>query len=224
MSDDREKLQEKAYEQLRSAILFSHHQPGERLQVKELCEELDMGRTPVREALLRLQQDGLIETVPQSGTYVSKIDLHAAECSRFVREQLEQEIYVECCAKAKDDDVSRLEGIIDHARTAKQEHDQLSFFENDNLFHEALFVIADREEVWGWVNSISTDLDRYRWLRILTEGLAWETIIDQHERIVDAIRNRQPSEARYLASRHLHMMFDERAQVIDSHASFFLGE
>ena len=59
-----ESLQLRAYETLREGILYATYAPGDRLQVKDLCLDLDMGRTPVRESLVRLRQEGLVETVP----------------------------------------------------------------------------------------------------------------------------------------------------------------
>ena len=68
-------LQDQSYHTIRRKIVYLDYKPGEKLGVKQLCDDLDMGRTPVREALVRLAQEGLVRTVPQSGTYVSPINL-----------------------------------------------------------------------------------------------------------------------------------------------------
>ena len=109
---DTQSLQEQAYLALRRAIIFAQYKPGERLVPKQICEELNLGRTPVRESLVRLQQQGLVRTVPQSGTYVSRIDSRAAECSRFAREHLEQQVAIECCARIDDAGIALLDETI----------------------------------------------------------------------------------------------------------------
>ena len=214
-------LQDQAYERLRQGIIFSVYKPGERLVAKDLCDQLHMGRTPVREAIVRLQQDGLVRTVPQSGTYVARIDLKAAECSRFMREHLEREVAVECSAKIRPEDAAYLERIIALEQAAAHERSKRDFFISDNLFHQAFFDISGRRRVWEWLNAASTDLERYRWLRVETEGLAWDTIMDQHYRLRDAILAHNPHEVDFLVALHLHMMFDDKASVITEFPSYF---
>ena len=87
-----------AYDKIREDIIFCRLAPGQKLSARILEETLGLGRTPVREALVRLGQEGMVFTVPQSGTYVSKIDLQSAENARYVRENLERSVAVECCA------------------------------------------------------------------------------------------------------------------------------
>lgn len=92
-------LQDQSYHTIRRKIVYLDYKPGEKLGVKQLCGDLDMGRTPVREALVRLAQEGLVRTVPQSGTYVSPINLTLAESACYIREHLEKQVIVECCAR-----------------------------------------------------------------------------------------------------------------------------
>ena len=84
-------LQDQSYHTIRRKIVYLDYKPGEKLGVKQLCDDLDMGRTPVREALVRLAQEGLVRTVPQSGTYVSPINLTLAESACYIREHLEKQ-------------------------------------------------------------------------------------------------------------------------------------
>ena len=77
-------LQDQSYHTIRRKIVYLDYKPGEKLGVKQLCDDLDMGRTPVREALVRLAQEGLVRTVPQSGTYVSPINLTFAESACYI--------------------------------------------------------------------------------------------------------------------------------------------
>ncbi len=215
------KQQEQAYQQIRSDIIFLRHKPGERLAVKNLCDQLGFGRTPVRESLLRLQQEGLVQTVPQSGTYVSTISLEAAENGRYMREILEGNIAVECCARATPTDIDALDHTIALQKEALLKRDCGEFLVNDNLMHQTLYVIAGRERVWDWLNSANADLERYRRLHIQTQDLQWDAIIDEHHTIRNAIASRNPAEANFLISKHLHVMLDAREQVVAEFGEYF---
>ena len=218
-----ESLQEQAYTALRKRIIFLDLKPGERLVLKDLCERLGVGRTPVRESIVRLQQEGLVRAVPQSGTYVARIDLGKAEDARFVRDQLEREAAVECCARASAADIDRIDRALDLQRRAADERNEGDFFISDNLMHQAIFIIAGRGTVWNWLGATNADLERYRWLRVMTTGLAWDNIMQEHQRIRDAIVRRDPIETRFYISQHMHMMFEEQSRVIDAYPDYFMG-
>lgn len=213
--------QDRAYQLIRGAIVSAKHKPGERLPMKRLCDEMGLGRTPVREALVRLSQERLVSSVPQSGTYVSLIDLDAAENARFVREALEMEVAAEASARIDRRGYVALDAIMREQEEAARRRDNAAFFENDNLFHRLIFVIAGRAEVWDWIEAMAVNLDRFRWLSITTEGLDWQVVLDQHYQLCDAIVNRRPTEARYLASMHLHKMLADERVVTERYPEYF---
>lgn len=219
-----ESLQLRAYETIREGILYATYAPGDRLQVKDLCQDLDMGRTPVRESLVRLRQEGLVETVPQSGTYVRCISLRSVECARYVRETLERQVAVECCARIDAAGEELLSQIMHRAQEACASHGTREFFDSDNEFHEALYRIAGRDRVWEWLGTLDMDLQRYRWLRVLTEKLDWNAIMHQHDRIFDAISGRDAEETDFLVSNHLHLLFEESSAVIDRFPTYFIED
>ena len=113
MTDAAQSLQEQAYHALLQRIIYSEYRPGMKLVLKEVSEDLEMGRTPIRESLVRLGQQDIVYTVPQSGTFVSKIDMNAAEQARFMREQLERTVAVECCVRAGKADLALLAADIE---------------------------------------------------------------------------------------------------------------
>lgn len=218
---DTQSLQEQAYRSLRRAIIFAQYKPGERLLPKKICEELTLGRTPVRESLVRLQQEGLVRTVPQSGTYVSRIDSLAAECSRFAREHLEQQVAVECCARIDKDGITRLDEILSQQDLAVAQRNERVFYESDNLMHRLFFQIAGRERIWDWLDLTNTHFERFRWLAVLTHGIDWNVVTEQHHQIRDAIVMRDTNEVSYLISRHLHKALGDRDTVVAAHPEYF---
>ncbi|MGV7864248.1 GntR family transcriptional regulator, partial [Mycobacterium kansasii] len=81
-----------AYNEIRYRIMHNKYTPGQKVSEKVISDELGIGRTPVREAIIRIERDGLIDVIPQSGTYISKIDMNTANNARFVRQIMEGEI------------------------------------------------------------------------------------------------------------------------------------
>ena len=141
-STDQDQQAELAYSALKRGIMEFRFAPGERLSPTALRERLGVGRTPVREAIVRLRQEGLVITRPKSGSYVALVDLDAAECARFLRSNTERAVVVECCSRAGEKDVASLRKLLGEQERAMEAHDQRSFFNADNRMHEELYCIA----------------------------------------------------------------------------------
>ncbi len=221
MSTQSESLQSQAYEMIRERIIFAEYTPGTKLGVKELCENLDLGRTPVRESFLRLQQEDLVETVPQSGTYVSKINMRYAEAARLARECLESEVIVECCAKADEAAVARIEAIIEEQQAALDSHNNRLFFEKDNEMHRAFYEIAERPVIWQWLNLTNTHFERFRWLSANTLGVDPETVIGQHREMRRAIQAGDTNRASYLVRDHLQKSRYDGEKIVKAYPEYF---
>jgi DNA-binding GntR family transcriptional regulator len=210
-----------AYEILRHRIIEFYYKPGERLPTKEIHEELGIGRTPVRESVVRLQQEGLVFTKPKSGSYVSLIDLKNAECAHFLRSNTERAVVIECCARRSKADQEALSSCIFDQTRAMHNHDQRAFFSSDNRMHELFYQIAGRKREWTWLSAGSYDLDRFRWLHVKAKGVSWDSILNEHRHLFQAITQRDPREASYLITSHLHVMLDEKDEVISSFPEYF---
>lgn len=217
-------LQEQAYEEIRKKIIFAELEPGRKISEKELESKIKIGRTPVREALIQLRKQKLIYAIPQSGTYVSKIDLASANNARFVREVLEKKIFVETCAVATHADRKRIEALLEEQGKAVMRKDKYAFFALDNLYHKTCFDIAGRSEVWSWLDGNATHLDRFRWLRLSVIDLNWEGIMDQHYAMFMALQQHNTDEVEFLAALHMHMMLEEKQSVIEAFPDYFTDE
>lgn len=215
-------LQEQAYLILRSKIIYNELAPGTRLSAVGLEKETGIGRTPIRESFLRLREQGLVETRPKSGTYVSKIDLDSAQNSYYMRGELERSILTRCCGVATPEQIGRLESILD-ASDALDRSEVRRFFDLDNLFHETCYEIAGRHMIWDWMQNFNTHLERFRWLRACSRDIDWEPISHQHRMLLQAIAEGDTDEASYLAANHLHLMPREQKQVISLYPGYFKG-
>ena len=223
-STDQDQQAELAYSALKRGIMEFRFAPGERLSPTALRERLGVGRTPVREAIVRLRQEGLVITRPKSGSYVALVHLDAAECARFLRSNTERAVVVECCSRAGEEGVTSLRKLLGEQERAMEAHDQRSFFNADNRMHEELYCIAGRQRAWAWLEETNLDLERYRWLHVQARGMGWGSILVEHQELVDAIARKDPEEASYVAVHHLHVMLDERNEVVAAFPGYFVQE
>lgn len=216
-------LQQQAFKAIRSQIIHSELAPGSKISEKELEERLNIGRTPIREALIQLRNQELIYTVPQSGTYISQIDVKSSANARYTREVLEKAVLQECSAKLTKDGQKVLETILDQQEATAIKKDKQDFFHWDNTFHQTCFEIAGKGEIWNWIENYSVHLDRFRWLRINIVDLSWERLINEHTMIYQAIIDHDLDEISFLTSLHLHMIIEEQESIIQKFPEYFTG-
>lgn len=214
--------QDQAYEIILDHIVHLDYPPGAKLLIKTLCDELGLGRTPVRESLVRLSQQGLVYTVPQSGTFISRINMASAENARFIREHLERKVALECCSRIDATGLGMLASCISDQVGAASARDRRRFFDGDNRFHKTIFELAGRTEVWQWLQQTNAHLERYRWLRVLVEDLPWQSIVQHHSKLYNAFEARATDEVDFLVAAHLHMMLEEQRAVIHRFPDYFV--
>ena len=213
--------QQLAYDTLRSGIIHAVYQPGVRLSMKSLGEDLGMSRTPIREALMRLQQEGLVESVPHSGTYVTYIDTHAARSALYVRKNLETAVAVECCSCSRASDLARIDETLVALAASVEDRDARRFFAWDSYFCRLLFDTVEKDEVWRWIDGLSVSLDRIRWLITTTEKLDWASVLSQHRAVRDAIARRDGAAACELESLYLNSMLEHEQTARERFGAYF---
>ncbi|RZI48869.1 GntR family transcriptional regulator [Lactococcus kimchii] len=214
-------LQNQAYKQIIGKILRNEYKPGQKISQKNIEEDLQLGRTPVREALLRLRRDGLIYTIPQSGTYVTKIDLDAANNARFIRENLERKIVSEAALLKDSLLLMQARDAIKLQEKYAANAEFANFFNADEEFHKTFYLMTDHAQVWDWLQTINIQFNRFRWLRLSISELPWGTLIEQHKEILDAIEQHDPETAVSAAAKHLHLMFEEEMAVLQTFPEYF---
>lgn len=195
--------QTQAYNEILQRIIYAKYAPGTKLDIKEIMAELDLGRTPVREAILRLSQQGYVYALPQSGTFVSKIDMNLAENARFIREQLEQQVALEACVRMDAKATKTLEANLATQENTIKKHDLQSFFVAESKFHYLLFEIAGRLPVWYWLISTNVHLERYKWLHMQTDTQYAERILEQHQSILGALKGAEADSLNFLITLYM---------------------
>lgn len=159
-----------AYEQIKAEILTLKLIPGTKISEKTMSDRLNVSRTPIREAFLKLAQEELLTIIPQSGTFVSLINMDLAEEARFIREIIEANIVGLCCGKISKESAFHLESNIQMQELLISneigEQELEKFFELDNDFHKELYVCCGKERTWKMIQNVAGHLDRFRTLRL----------------------------------------------------------
>lgn len=210
-----------SYTVLKNNILTLRLEPGCKISETEIAESLGISRTPVREALIKLAQEGMVRVQPQRGTFVSKIDLSLVEESRFMRRTLEEKIVSEVVASfsAKDEEDCRRILLL-HKQISDDNYEEHFFY--DELFHRALYTSAGKGRIWDMIDTFSWDYRRTRYLALL-ELIKMTSIIQDHEAILDAIVRRDEPGALEATRMHLDRWLKERIPVSSHRAEYFLS-
>ncbi|WP_294764233.1 GntR family transcriptional regulator [uncultured Lactobacillus sp.] len=217
-------LTDQAYDRISQKIIKTIYKPGSKISEKAIESDLKIGRTPIREALLRLKQEQLIEVIPQSGTYISKIDLKSVLDARFVRTSIEQQIMKEAATKKISDSQKLLFEInLQNQYKSMVIKDFNLFLDLDNEFHHTFYSLTNHSEVWNWIQTINVQFDRYRFLSLNVEQFSWIRLIDDHQDILKAVLDHDTSRVQNCTKRHLNLALKEKKTVIAKFPEYFIN-
>lgn len=179
-------LREMALERLRTAIVEFHFKPGERLVERNLCEQLGVSRSVVREVIRHLEAEGLVHTVPHQGPIVAILDAETATQIYELRSLLESSAAEAAAAKASPADVKQMKQALTAIAQAYRGGDFHAVLTTTNAFYELIFLCAGKPVAWDMVQRLN---GRISWLRSLTVSSPSRAATGpaQLEKIVDAI-------------------------------------
>lgn len=190
------------FDHLRERILALDLKPGEILSRVELMEQFGLSQTPIRDALLRLAEEGLVDIFPQHATMVSPIDLTHARHTQFLRRSIELEVVRTLALAADATVVATLTTNLDRQKAMVNTEDFQSFWALDQSFHRAMYEAAGVPDLWRLVRSRSGHLERLRKLHLPTPGKTVR-IHSDHSLIVAAIAAGDPDQAQRHLRDHL---------------------
>lgn len=190
------------FERLRDMIVSLALPPGAPLSRAALAEQFGVSSTPVRDALMRLDKEGLVDVFPQYATVVSKVDVGLAQQAHFLRQALELEIVRALAVSENAGLVTELNRIIASQRQFARAGDFAQFMAADTAFHQSLYDAAGKHDLWALTRSRSGHIDRLRRLHLPTLGKA-QAIVRDHRLITKAIEAGQPDAAQAHVRTHL---------------------
>ena len=211
-------VRDQTLEALRRRIISLELPPGEPLSENELAQEMGVSRTPVRESLILLREEGLVQVFPQIGSFVSLVDLARVSEAQFVREAIECASLSDFTADAAG--IAGLRSILAGQRDAEAQGDVEEFFRLDEDFHRELLRLAGHESAWTAVNSAKAHLDRARRLSLI-DTRPVSTLIDQHTAVVDALEAKNVVQADKSLRLHLRGVFDDVKRIQASSPNLF---
>ncbi|QOY96070.1 GntR family transcriptional regulator [Massilia sp. UMI-21] len=190
------------YEYLREEIVNLTLKPGTLLSRNELSAHFDLSVTPIRDALMRLEEEGLVDIYPQHATRVRGISIASARQAHFLRLAVELEV-VRTLAQQNDEALAlSLQNLVLQQKAALKGGDLAGFHRVDHAFHRQLYAAADVEELWRLMRHRSGNMDRLRRLHLPLNNKA-ESILKDHAAIADAIGRGDAAGAEAALRRHL---------------------
>ncbi|MDP5306818.1 GntR family transcriptional regulator [Paracoccus spongiarum] len=190
------------FEDLRARILSLEMPPGMALSRADLSARYGISSTPLRDALLRLQDEGLVDIQPQSRTLVSLIDLDQARQIHVLRSAVEAEVAMRLAQDPPAGLGEELQHLIAAQQDEAQSGNMKGFARLDLAFHEALFRHARLQAVHQVIRRESVHIDRLRALHLMQQEKARQILTD-HRAIAAAIADRLPDAAGAQMRRHL---------------------
>jgi GntR family transcriptional regulator, rspAB operon transcriptional repressor len=195
------------YEVIRRAIVGLTMPPGSAINEKAVCEQLGISRTPLREAILKLSDEHLVVIVPNSGTYVSKIDLQTVFDGQLVRDALEMKVVKLAAVKMSPTFERKLDFNMYQQKRLAAELDYDGFYELDEAFHSMICEHGASARIWKIVHGAKGQLDRIRRLAFPVPKHL-EIVLAEHAAIADALRLRDPDAAAAAMKVHLDRVFE----------------
>ena len=195
-------LRDVVYQTLRKAILKGELRPGERLREIQLAERLGVSRTPVREAMHRLEMEGLVVIAPRKGAQVANISEKDLNNVLEVRIALENLAIEKACSRMTEEEISSLYLAYRKFENLIGEGDLRCLAKADEAFHEIIYRAADNERLMQVLNNMKEQIYRYR-VEYLKEEETRAQLSAEHGEIVKAIRMRDPERAKAASFRHL---------------------
>ncbi len=207
--------------ELRQAIIAMRLKPGEALNEKEITAQFGFSRTPVREAMLRLKDDELIEIFPQSGTFVARIPMAKIPEAVIIRQALEA-MAVEHAALRRDPRALEiLHAIIRNQEEAARAGDLGRFHEVDEAFHAAISDAAGYPGIWRLAQTVKAQVDRCRRLTLPVPG-RMARVIQEHQNVLAALEAGDAVAARKALTDHLVAVLPDLEELRRTYPDYFV--
>ncbi|MDN3722245.1 GntR family transcriptional regulator [Roseibium salinum] len=157
---------------------------------KEITEKYGISRTPVREAILRLAEEHLVDVFPKSGTFVARIPVAELREAIVARKALEEVCVREATSRATKSQLMELRAIIQREQELADSGDEQAFHAADNAFHAGIASASGYPGIWQMIEKIRLQVERYRRLTLPQKG-RMQLIVSEHTAVLDAMEKRR---------------------------------
>ena len=208
-ADSYKPLRDIVFETLREAILDGKLVPGERVMEVQLAEQLGVSRTPVREAIRKLELEGLLIMVPRKGAYVADVSLDDIIDVLEIRASLEGLAASLGAERRSKEDIDSLEKKISELSRCVMEKDTKGMIENDAQFHNLLMNTAKNKKLASIVEGLKDQVQRFRVIYFNEHEELGHQLIAEHKEILKCIKEGNKTEAMESAEAHIYSIRDQ---------------
>ena len=187
---------------LRQAILKGEMEPGERLMEIQLAKKLGVSRTPIREAIRKLELEGLVIMIPRKGAEVAGITEKALRDVLEVRRSLEELAIELAVARMQEDDIRALEAARIEFREALHSSDMIRIAQADEKFHDVIYAGTYNDKLVQILNNLRDQMYRYR-LEYIKDIGKRQLILIEHENILNAVKTRNLELGKHAMREHI---------------------
>ncbi|WP_152047552.1 GntR family transcriptional regulator [Aureimonas psammosilenae] len=209
------------FEALKAEIVAARLEPGTPLTDRTLVERFGVSRTPVREALIRLAEIGLVDVRPQFGTFVSRVPVNAIPEAVLVRKALEGITVEKAAEMAAPERLDALELTVRRQKAAAAVQDKDAFHEADEAFHARIADLAGHPGIWTLLAQVKVQIDRARRLTLPVLG-RMEQVIGEHETILACIAKNDAMGAKNAMMVHLGAVIPDVAELKGRYPNYFV--
>lgn len=195
-------LRDVVFNTLRQAILRGDLKPGERLMEISLANKLGVSRTPVREAIHKLEQEGLVLMIPRRGAEVAQITEKSLRDVLEVRGALEELAVRLACERMTGQALGELNRAAERFEKTLGSLDITSVAEADVAFHDVIYMATDNQRLIALLNNLREQMYRYR-VEYLKRGECHAQLLSEHQEIIEAITNKEVERAVEVTCRHI---------------------
>ena len=195
-------LRDVVFQTLRQAILRGELKPGERLMEIHLAQKLGVSRTPVREAIRKLELEGLVLMIPRKGAVVAEITISDLEDVLEVRMALEELAVKHACRQITPEQLSQLHILAEEFRQTLYGDDVGACAQADMKFHEAIYAATGNGRLVQILNNLREQMYRYR-MEYMKDKRMYKLLIDEHDAIRKAIKKKDKEKAGQVMRTHI---------------------
>ena len=195
-------LRDVVFNTLRQAILKGELKPGERLMEIQLAERLGVSRTPIREAIRKLELEGLVLMIPRKGAEVANISETSLREVLEVRRSLEELAIELACNRISGETILELERAEEAFAEAIQKGDPMDIAESDERYHDVIYQATENSRLVQILNNLREQMYRYR-LEYIKDEDKRQILVVEHERILRALKSHNIPEAKSAVREHI---------------------
>ncbi len=195
-------LRDMVFDVLMNAIMQGQLSPGERLLEVQLADEMGVSRTPVREAIRRLELEGFVVMVPRKGAYVAGLSIDDVESVYEIRTALETLAVRLAAQRMEAADYEQLDELAGKMQQTWQEGDVDNWVNLDARFHELLYTFSRNERLISMMSNIMEQLSRYRIISLANVEVR-QNSLNEHQTLIEALKRRDSDAAADAAAHHI---------------------